>query len=88
MYDADAVSSRETRAAAASGGDLREPLASYLAKVRETSYRISDADVGALRAAGHSEEEIFELTIAAALGAALCRLDAGLQAIRGVIDAP
>ncbi|MGH9280003.1 MAG: hypothetical protein ACRD12_18135 [Acidimicrobiales bacterium] len=62
---------------------MTEPPASYLANVRETSYRISDADVGALRAAGLGEEEIFELTIAAALGAALGSLDAGLQAIQG-----
>ena len=83
MFDADAVTARTTRAAAASGGDLPDPLASYLTKVREASYRIADADIADLRTAGHGEEEIFELTIAAAFGAALRSLDAGSRAVRG-----
>jgi len=69
---------------AAAGGDLLpEPWAPYAGKVRERSYRVTDDDVASLRAAGRSEEEIFEITVAAALGAALHRLDAGLRAVRG-----
>jgi hypothetical protein len=85
VFDSDAVSDRATRAAAAAGGELPAPLASYLTKVREASYRITDADIAALRTAGHSEEEIFELTVAAALGAALRSRDAGMRALRGEI---
>lgn len=54
----------------------------YLAKVRERAYAITDDDVQALRAAGHSEEEIFELTVSAAVAAGLERLDAGLRVLR------
>ena len=64
-----------------SGGDS-EPLASYVAKVHEASYRITDADFEALRTAGLSEDAVFELTLAAALGAAGRLLDAGLRALR------
>ena len=71
------------RAAAGSGGDLPEPLAAYAAKVRDQSYRITDADFAALTAAGLSDDAIFEITIAAAVGAALQRLDAGLRALDG-----
>jgi hypothetical protein len=71
------------RAAAASGGPLPEPTASYVAKVRDRSYRVTVGDLGALTTAGLSEDEIFELTVAAAVGAALRRLDAGMQAMRG-----
>jgi len=39
----------------------------YLEKVRERAYTITDADVDALRAAGHSEDEIFERTVAVAI---------------------
>ena len=87
VFDSDAVTDRATRAEAAIGGDVPDPLASYLTKVREASYRITDADadVAALRNAGHSEEEIFELTVAAALGAALRSRDAGLRALRDEI---
>jgi hypothetical protein len=83
VFDSDAVTDRATRATAATGGQLPDPLRSYLTKVREASYRITDADVDALRSVGHSDEEIFELTVAAALGAALRSRDAGLRALQG-----
>ena len=85
VFDSDAVTDRATRAAAAAGGELPTPLSSYLTRVREASYRITDGDFARLRDAGHSEEEIFELTVAAALGAALRSRDAGLRALRGEI---
>lgn len=75
-------STTAARTAAAGGGTLPEPLRSYVAKVRDESYRISDRDIDTLKAAGHSEDEVFELTIAAALGAALCGFDAGMAALR------
>ena len=70
------------RQAAAKGGCLPAVLASYVDKVRESAHRIADEDVRDLVSAGHSEDEIFEVTIAAALGAAVHRLDAGLAALR------
>lgn len=84
VFDSDAVTDRASRSGAASGdGELLPELAAYLANVREASYRITDEDVASLRRVGHSEEEIFELSVAAALGAALLRRDAGLRALRG-----
>jgi alkylhydroperoxidase family enzyme len=56
-------------------------MASYLEKVRERAYSISDADVDALKAVGCSEEEIFEQTVAAAIGEGLRRLDAAREAL-------
>ena len=47
----------------------------YLAKVRECAYTVVDRDVEALKEAGLSEDEIFEQTVAAALGEGLRRLD-------------
>jgi hypothetical protein len=74
-----------TRSAAATGGPLPDPLGSYAAKVRDEAYRVTDADVEGLKAAGHSEDEIFEVTVSAAVGAALRSLDAGLRALRGEV---
>jgi hypothetical protein len=82
VFEAPARSDPAVRAAAASDGPPAEPLRSYAAKVRDESYRVTDADVEALRAAGISEDEIFEVAVAAALGAACHRLDAGLRALR------
>ena len=56
-------------------------MASYLDKVRTRAYEIEDADVDALEAAGLSEDEIFEQTVAAAVGEGFRRLEAGLRAV-------
>jgi hypothetical protein len=66
---------------AAAAGTLTGPAGDYVRKVHGGAYRIADADLDALRREGWSEERIFELTVAAALGAGLARLDAGLAAL-------
>ena len=53
----------------------------YLDKVRRHAYEITDEDVEALKAAGHSEDEIFEHTVTAAAEAGLERLEAGLRTL-------
>jgi len=53
----------------------------YLEKVRQHAYRVTDADVEELLAAGVSEDEIFEQTVAAAIGQGLRRLDAAERVI-------
>jgi alkylhydroperoxidase family enzyme len=56
-------------------------MAPYLDKVRTGAYAVTDNDVDALKAAGLSEDEIFEQTVVAAIGEGLRRLDRGLEAI-------
>lgn len=53
----------------------------YLEKVRGGAYRVTDGDVNELRAAGFSEDEIFEQTVSAAVSEGLVRLDAALRAV-------
>jgi alkylhydroperoxidase family enzyme len=69
------------RRAVASGAVGEPPLGPYLEQVARHAYRIGDDDVARLRDAGYSDDAIFELTLAAALGAAQARLDAGLRAL-------
>jgi alkylhydroperoxidase family enzyme len=57
-------------------------LVAYLQKVRLHAYKVTDSDVDALKAAGFSEDEIFEHTVSAAAAAGLERLDAGLATLR------
>ena len=54
----------------------------YLDKVRRHAYRVTDGDVERLKAAGFSEDDIFEHTVAAAVAAGLERLDAGVSVLR------
>jgi hypothetical protein len=53
----------------------------YVRKVQEDSFRITDADFTHLGESGFSDDAIFELTAAAAMGAAGRRLDAALRAL-------
>jgi hypothetical protein len=82
VFESPGVTEPAVRLAAGSGGDLPDPVGSYAALVRDRSYRITDADLDRLTAAGLSDDAIFEVTVAAAVGDALRRLDAGLRALR------
>jgi alkylhydroperoxidase family enzyme len=62
------------RGAAARGGPVDGPAAELVEKVRRHAYRVTDTDIAALRGAGYSEDQIYELTIAAALGEGTRRL--------------
>ncbi|HEY1920988.1 MAG TPA: hypothetical protein VGH27_35910 [Streptosporangiaceae bacterium] len=69
------------RQSAASGDGLSEPWRSYTLKVRDEASAATDADIEDLKAAGRTEDEIFEMTVAAAVGASLQTLNAGLRAL-------
>ncbi|MCI2422643.1 hypothetical protein MOQ72_34980 [Saccharopolyspora sp. K220] len=82
VLDAPAITDRGLRAAAAVGETLPEPWQSYAATVRDASYRITHTDMDRLTTAGYCEDEIFEVTVAAAVGAALRSFDAGQNALK------
>ena len=58
-------------------------LAPYVSNVTRHAYKITDTDVAQLRHAGHSDDSLFEITVAAAVGAAVYRLDRGMAALHG-----
>ena len=82
VLESPAVTDPETRAASYQSDGLPPPLRQYVAKVRGESYRITDEDVRTLLSAGYSQEAVFEITVATALGAAMRRLEAGLRVLR------
>ena len=57
-------------------------FAGYREKIQRGAYMVTDADVQGLKDAGHSEDEIFEQTVSAAVSAGLLRLDAALETLR------
>jgi hypothetical protein len=59
----------------------------YVDKVARHAYKVTDGDVEALQRAGNSDDALFEITVSAALGAALGRLERGLAALRGASPA-
>jgi hypothetical protein len=56
-------------------------LGPYLDKVRRVATSVTDADIEGLLAAGLSEDEVFEQTVAVAVEAGLERLEAGLRVL-------
>ncbi len=79
-----AVLGRAARLAGARGGaPAPAPFGTYVDKIAQHAYKVSDADVTALQQAGSSDDVLFEVTVAAALGAALGRLERGMAALRG-----
>jgi alkylhydroperoxidase family enzyme len=71
----------QLRANAASTPPAPDGMAAYLEKVRVSAYRITDADVAALKEAGFSEDEIFEQTVAVAISEGLRRIDRAREVI-------
>jgi alkylhydroperoxidase family enzyme len=71
----------ELRAIVASMPPAPEAMEAYLAKVRERAYAVTDAEVEQLKAAGFSEDEIFEQTVAVAIAQGLRRYDAAMEVI-------
>ena len=58
-------------------------LMPYVDSIARHAYRVTDAQVRALQAAGQSDDSLFEITVAAAVGAAMLRLNRGMAALRG-----
>src|SRR5208283_21846 len=63
--------------------DLPEELVDYVRKVALYAYKTTDEDVTRLKKAGYSENEIFEITFCASMGADLARMERGLTLLKG-----
>ncbi len=64
-------------------GEIPEGLREYVDTIALHAYRITDEDLQELRRAGWSEDEIFEVSVAASAGAGLARLERGLSILKG-----
>jgi hypothetical protein len=61
-------------------GEAPDELRALVEKIDRHAYEVTDADLEALRAK-YSEDQLFEIIVAAAFGAADRRLAAGLRAL-------
>jgi hypothetical protein len=80
----DATAPRELRRAAFDNAGLDEPMRTLVEKVACRAYSVTDADVAACRAAGLSEDQIFEIVVCAAIGQADRQYSSALAALAGV----
>ena len=83
------VEGRMARASGRRGKEKKQPdlvpevLRAYVDKLARHAYKITEEDLASLQRAGYSEDAIFELSIAAAVGVGAVRLERGLAALRG-----
>ncbi len=77
---------RELRRAAFDNSGLEEPLATLVQKVAHNAYRVTDEDVAAVRAAGYSEDQVFELVVCAAIGQATRQYESAMDALRAAVE--
>jgi len=66
----------QLRAVVAGTPPAPDAMSAYLEQVRTRAYTVTDADVEGLLAAGCTEDEVFEQTVATAISEGLRRLDA------------
>ena len=86
ILEGDGMASSSERRAAFNNCGLAEPVAALVDKVARHACGVTDADIAAVREAGLSEDEVFELVVCAAVGqstrqynAALATLDAATE---------
>lgn len=70
----------ELRAAAAANAEVSPDLRALVDKIHRTPWDVTDEEVAALRAT-YSDDALFEVILAAAIGAARDRLAAGMRAL-------
>ena len=81
VLDRDAQAPRELRRAAFDNAGLDEPVRTLIDKVARRSYRVTDEDAAAARSAGLSEDQIFEIMVCGAVGAADRQYESALAAL-------
>ena len=79
VLDSSATTPVDVRRAAFEGSFADAALGDYVALVQQQAFRVTEARLSELRKRGVSDDGIFELTVAAALGAAQRRLESGVE---------
>jgi alkylhydroperoxidase family enzyme len=74
----EAITAKE-HGAERSNASIPSDLLPYIQKVSRHAYKVTDGDMEALRQAGYTEDQILEITLSAAMGPGLARLEKGLS---------
>jgi hypothetical protein len=81
------TASRSRRRAAFENSGVEAPLATLVTKVASHPHEITDEDILGALASGSSEDEIFEVVICGAVGAAVRQHDSALRALEAAVRA-
>jgi hypothetical protein len=81
ILEGEGTSSKTDRRAAFANEGVPEAGRALIDKVAKHAYRVTDEDVAAAKAAGLSEDTIFELVVCAAIGQSSRQMDNALAAL-------
>jgi hypothetical protein len=81
VLEGDGKALPSERRAAFKNSGLAEPLGRLVDKVAMHAYRVTDEDFTAARESGLSEDQLFEIVVCAAIGAAARQYDTALAAL-------
>lgn len=84
VLEGEGRASPETRRAAFDNEGLPEPLSTFVDKVAHRARTVTDADIGTLKKAGLSEDQIYEVVVCAAIGRATRQYQNALAALSAV----
>ncbi len=80
-FDAGAAVARGEHSSPAAAA-LPPDLEAFVDTVARHAYKVTDRMVAELLAGGHTEDELFEVILAAAVGAGAARLEIGTRVVR------
>ena len=81
ILEGEGQASPEIRRAAFDNEGLAEPVRTFVDKVAHDARVVTDADIGTLRQAGLSEDQIYEIVVCAAVGQATRQYQNALAAL-------
>ncbi len=81
VREGDGTASVTLRRSAFTNAGLEEPSRTLVDKVARDVHEVIDADIAAVRAAGLSEDQIFELIVCAAVGQATRQYEKAIAAL-------
>jgi hypothetical protein len=85
ILEGNGKASPAQRRAAFDNTGLTEPLRTLINKVAKQPTQVTDENIAAVKAAGLSEDQIFELVVCAAVGQATRQYETGLEALAKAI---
>ena len=81
ILEGEGKTSPSERRAAFNNSVPTGPVGALVEKVAKHAHRATDEDIAAARASGHSEDQLFEIVVCAAVGQATRQYDVAMAAL-------
>ena len=85
VLEGEGRASSEIRSSAFDNDGLAEPVRTFVDKVAHRATTVTDDDIGTLKQAGLSEDQIYEIAVCGAIGQATRQYQSALAALRAAL---